>query len=98
MKSRFIHLSILPCIYLLIVMATLIFMWHNAKHDAFCGLATLLVTLPWSMLFIFILDAIDKTLFNSSLIPGTAVLIISAFINAVLIFLLLKRIFPQKDA
>jgi|GEM_PF-4718133 len=99
MKSRFIRLSILPCIYLLIVAAAIIGMFY-APPDALNGLAAMLVTLPWSILFTLILSQIDKMFFNHALfntqIPGAMIFVVSALINACLIFLLLRFFFPIK--
>lgn len=86
----------------MLVTTAIIFMFSDAKQDAFCGLPAMLVTLPWSIIFILILNPIDNALFNhtlfNTLITVTILFIISALINASLMFLILKFFFPLKPS
>lgn len=76
---------ILPGFYSLLVLAALVFMFATARQSAFCGVYALLITLPWSMFFVFILNTIAPTVFNS-MIPGTIIICFSAAINIGLLY------------
>ena len=79
-------------------------MFHD-RNDAFCGLWATIVTAPWSLiLFTVIIIPMDtlfpnNTLFNS-MIPGTIIIILSALVNAYLIFFANKKFYikPSNDA
>lgn len=45
----------------------------------------MVLTLPWSLLFPTIIQAIFPEIFDSSMIPGTLVILTSALINLLLI-------------
>lgn len=95
MKTYFVRLSILPTIYLLIVAASLVFMAVMARQTAFCGIYAIIVTLPWSVLFTLILTTINPEFFDHSMVPGTAIIIVSAFLNAVLIYFATRLLHPK---
>lgn len=87
-KSPFIFRAILPGIYGLILIASLVVLFENASRDAFCGLLAIVVTLPWSMLFIFLLDHIAAPQIFDSMIPGIIVILLAGGINVYIMYLI----------
>jgi hypothetical protein len=57
-----------------------------SPSDALNGIAVVLLTLPWSMIMVFVLDLIDPTLLDDPK-AGFIGCLIGAVINAVLVYL-----------
>lgn len=79
---------IISWIYAAAVVASLGYMFATSHETAFCGLPAVVLTMPWSLLFPPIAQAVFPRIFDSSLIPGTLLILASALMNFFLIRLL----------
>lgn len=78
---------VLPVMYGVFFIAALVWMFAHAKQTAFCGIFAVLLTIPWSLLVTPIIERISPGLFDSSMLPGTLVLVFCALLNAGILFL-----------
>ena len=87
-KPPFTFRAIFPGIYGLIVIASLIVLFENARSDAFCALLAVVVTLPWSLLFILLLNYIASPQIFDSMVPGIIIVCVAGTINGYLLYLI----------
>ena len=88
MKARLL----LPTTYALVFAAALLWMFTHAKQTALAGIFAMLLTLPWSVLGVILVDLIFPRLFDSSLLPGTLLLTAAACINLSVLIVVGARI------
>ena len=82
MKTRLL----LPTVYAALCGGAWLWMLGHAKETPFAGLFAVLLTLPWSVLAVFVLAWRFPDLFDSSLVPATIVIATAACVNVVLLF------------
>jgi hypothetical protein len=83
---------LLPVVYELLVVAALGWMFLHATETAFAGLFALVLTLPWSVPTVFIVNVLRPSIFEWSLIPATVLVSGCAGLNGILLFFLVRRV------
>jgi len=93
--NTYLFRILFPFVYIIIVASSLIFMFSTCHDNALCGVYAIVLTIPWSMIFIFTVSLISPDIFNS-MIPGTIIILISAFINIILLLLIGYKLDKKK--
>src|SRR5262249_49596096 len=88
MKKR----VLLPAAYAAFVIAALVWMFLHAKQTPLAGVLALILTAPWSVLAVLAITLLSPGIFDSSLIPGTLVVLICACVNGAILFRVGARI------
>ena len=83
-KNRFV----LPMVYGVLFVMALLWMFAHARQTAFCGIFVVLLTFPWSLVLTPVIDAISPGVFDSSMLPGTILAVVSALLNAGILFVI----------
>jgi len=67
--------------YTFCFICSLVYLFIYAKETAFCGLPAMMLTMPWSMILIMLANQINEGMFDSSILPGTVLIVISFLLN-----------------
>lgn len=93
--NTYLFRILLPFLYIIIVASSLVFMFKTCHESALCGVYAGVLTIPWSMIFTFTVMLISPDIFNS-MVPGIIIILISAFINIILLFLIGYKLDKKK--
>ncbi len=91
------RLPVAVWVYLLIVATAIGYLVAIAHETAFCGLPAVTLTLPWSVLLTLAGASVAPRMFDSSLIPGIVIIVMSAGINSWIICRIVRRKNNKKE-
>ena len=94
-REKILWRLLLPVIYAVLLSVAIVYLFTMAPTDEFCGLPAMMLSLPWSVLSVFLVAIISPGVLESSLIPGVVLILIS---GGIWIYLLwrLGRVLDRK--
>ena len=93
-KNKVITLAV----YTLCFLGSLAYLFVFAKETAFCGAPAMMLTMPWSLILTLLVNSVSQEIFDSSILPGVVLLVISFFLNVGCIVFFIKNKTSNKSA